>query len=463
MAEKAFCVHGHFYQPSREDPWTGEIPVEIGATPYRNWNEKIFNDCYLPNIQEGNFSKISFNIGPTLTRWMRQYQPEAIQKIVEADKDNFNKFGCGNAMAQPYHHTILPLASRKDKRIQMIWGIKDFEMTFGRKPEGMWFPEAAVNQETLDTASDLGIRYTILAPWQVKNEEKQNPSWVRTANGKSMTIFLYNRSLSSDVSFNSNATINADTFAQSRLQREYSSGNPERLLLIATDGELYGHHQPFREKFLSRLMNGELSRLDIDTSFPALWLRDHDSIEENEVCENTSWSCMHGVKRWAGECGCSPHGVWKYWLRNAIDKVAELVDQVYVEYASSRLMDPWQAVEQYAEVFLGLQSFPEWLTNQSKTTLSMLEKTNLKSLFDAQYERQRMYTSCGWFFDDFDRIEPTNNVAYAAHAIWLTERAADVDLYSNALERFRQVISWKSGLKGDDVFASSYYRFSGRS
>lgn len=463
MREKTFCVHGHFYQPSREDPWTGDIPIEKGAAPFQNWNEKIFTDCYLPNIEEGNFSIISFNLGPTLTRWMRQYQPEALARVVEADQKNYERNGCGNAMAQSYHHTILPLATRRDKRIQMMWGSEDFKLTFGHDPEGMWFPEAAVDEETLDVAAECGIKYSILAPWQVRQAQNLNPGQVKIAGGRSLAIFQYNRSLSTDVSFNPAATVNADTFAQSRVQREYSEAGDGRLLIVATDGELYGHHQPFREKFLSRLMHDELNKLDIDVSYPALWLKDHDELPVYTIENRSSWSCMHGVKRWSEECGCTPHGVWKYHLRKAIDRVAELVDAAYEEYAAKYFADPWNAVERYAEVFLGIQSYPEWLSSLSMVSMSMIEKTNMKSLLDAQYERQRMYTSCGWFFDDFDRIEPTNNVAYAAHAIWLTERGAEVDLYSSALEKFRPVISWKTGLKGDDVFANAYYRFGGRS
>lgn len=463
MLNRTLCVHGHFYQPSREDPWTGEIPVEKGAAPYRNWNEKIFADCYLPNIEEGNFSRISFNLGPTLTKWMRQYEPEALARIVEADRTNLSRFGCGNAMAQPYHHTILPLASRRDKRIQMAWGIEDFKFTFGHDPEGIWFPEAAVDQATLDTAAGFGIRYTILAPWQVKKQESLNPSQVKTENGKSIAVFLYNRSLSSDISFNPSSTTNADQFARQHIQREIHGMGDGKILLIASDGELYGHHQPFREKFLARLMESGLTELEMSTSFPGLWLKYHPDLEENSIQEPSSWSCMHGVKRWCGECDCTPHGTWKYHLRFAMDQTAKLIDQSYEEYASQFLEDPWRSVECYARVFLGLENFQDWIAGQSRTYLSALEKTKLKSLLDAQVERQRMFTSCGWFFEDFDRIEPRNNVAYAAHAVWLTERATDLDLYGSVLEKFRPISSWKTGLKGDDIFASAYYRFGGRS
>ena len=465
MIQRSVCIHAHFYQPSREDPLTGEIPVELGASPYDNWNDRIFADCYAPNAAIGNFEKISFNLGPTLTKWMRTKEPQTLAQIIAADRENIKHFGVGNAMAQPYHHSILPLATRREKKIQVAWGIADFVHTFGHHPEGMWLPETAVDLETLDILAEQGIRFTVLAPWQAEGviPNPYQPYLVNTSNGRSIAVFFYDSGLSSEISFDPAATLNADGFVQRSVHPRFSTGDAPELIMLASDGELYGHHQAFREKFLARLLETSLQAEGYEPSFPALWLSRNEIHDTITIKGNTSWSCHHGVQRWKGECGCTEGGSWKAPLRQAINTVADQIESAFEEYAGKIINDPWRAVEEYARVMLDQISADSWLTEQCGDRLNLEQKLHLKSLFEAQVERQKMFTSCGWFFEDFDRIEPRNNVIYAAHAVWLAERVCRQDLYSEAIRAFGEVCSPRTGLKGDDVFSGAYYRFSHRS
>jgi alpha-amylase/alpha-mannosidase (GH57 family) len=234
-SSKNLCIHTHFYQPSREDPFSGIIPDEPGASPYRNWNEKIFEDCYRPNVEVGNFNKISFNIGPTLSQWMKNTHPDTFNQIVNADKKNVEKYGVGNAIAQSYHHSILPLASSRDKQTQISWGIYDFQRTFGRKPQGMWLPETAVDTECLELLAQNGIQFTILAPWQAESDEIDPKKIYQVAlrDGKSIKIIFYHSGISSRISFDPNSTLNADLFNQNYISSEFSSSRESEMLLVA--------------------------------------------------------------------------------------------------------------------------------------------------------------------------------------------------------------------------------------
>lgn len=465
MSQQSFCVHAHFYQPSREDPLTGEIPIEPGAAPFNNWNEKIFAGCYAPNVDLGNFKKISFNLGPTLTKWMREKEPETLARIAAADRENWLRYGAGNAMAQPYHHTILPLASKREKRIQVAWGIADFVHTFGRQPEGMWLPETAVDLETLSVLAESGIRFTILAPWQAEGALPQpfQPYQVDLPEQRSISVFFYDSGLSSEISFDPSATTNADEFVRRFIHPRFTQLDQPEIVMVASDGELYGHHQAFRDKFLAHLMNGALHQEGLEPSFPALWLKRFPLQQRITVRENTSWSCHHGVERWRGECGCTAEGTWKAPLREAMESVANTVDEVFERFAGDLMDDPWKSLERYARVILKQTTFDSWLEEERATPMDIDSRLQLQSLFEAETERQRMFTSCGWFFEDFDRIEPRNNVMYAAHAIWLAERASSDDLYQDAARGFGKVVSPSTGLRGDDVFSSAFYRFGNRS
>ncbi len=464
MTAQAFSIHGHFYQPPREDPLTGEIPLEPGAAPYPNWNERIYDHCYRPNAELGNFARISFNVGPTLFQWMSDRHPETVAMIVEQERSNLQRFGVGNALAQSYNHTILPLSSKEDKITQVRWGIGDFEHRFGHKPEGMWLPEAAVDTETLEVLANEGIRFTILAPWQADKADLDVsvPYRVPLSNGKEITAFFYHQELSMRISFDPGISVNADRFVvealSSRFRPIQRKTDPDQLFIVASDGELYGHHQPFRDKFLSYLLNGALRDKSFLPTYPALWLRDHAPKQSVRVRDDTSWSCHHGIKRWRGECDCTPHAGWKGPLRQALESIAAQIDLHYLEMLQPYLPDPWELRHQYVRVLNGDEQTEQLIRRLIPAELSQEEVRKISLLLQVQYERQRMFTSCGWFFDDFDRIEPRNNVAYAAQAVWLTFLATGVNLNCAAQMWLKPVESWRSGLSAEMVFTHHLQR-----
>ncbi len=462
---RALCVHGHFYQPPRENPITGLIPNEVGADPYENWNERIHAECYRPNAELGNFERISFNIGPTLFRWIAVYDPVTYQRILAQDRSNVELFGAGNAMAQAYHHTILPLAPRRDKETQIAWGIADFEFRFGRRPEGMWLPETAVDTETLEVLAEMGIEFTILAPWQAQAEELDptQPYWVNLPSGRRIAVFFYHAGLSGGVSFDQGMTSNAHDFVLNDVIGHFNQNGRSQeaqMLMVATDGELYGHHQSFRDWFLAYLVNGAGARAGIRLTFPALWLREHPPTREIDIHEDTSWSCHHGVVRWAGDCGCiGTAGHWKKYLRRAFDNLAGQMDSIYSAAIDGMDLYPRKLRNEYIQVHLGLASLPEIVQHaenhhqfSSLRQLSAHDLSKIDLLLQAQFNRQRMYTSCGFFYDDFDRLEPKNNITYAVHAIRLTSQAVGVDLSCGFRADLSRVASTRSRLRGDQVF-----------
>lgn len=454
----ALCIHGHYYQPPREDPLTGLIPIEPGAEPFPNWNERIYYHCYAPNAELGNFERISFNIGPTLAEWMQLTHADTLAQIVAQDKANVERYGVGNAMAQPYNHTILPLATRADKVTQVRWGIADFEAAFGRKPQGMWLPEAAVDDETMEVLVDHGIQFIILAPWQAAQDgvDVTRPYIAPLADGRSLTVFFYEQDLSMRVSFDPASTVNADRFIEEFIQPRYRHEGDPQILVIASDGELYGHHQPFRDKFLARLTSKSLGEHQIDSTYPARWLLEHPATEVMKVRPNTSWSCHHGVSRWKEACGCTPYGEWKAVQRNALDQIAVALDENYERTISPLVNDVWELRNRYIEVILGQSKVEDLINEMALRELSADETRMVSHLLRAQFERQRAFTSCAWFFEDFDRIEPRNNVTYAAHAVWLNEQATGQDLLPMALDALRPLRSWRTGLRGDEFFQSRY-------
>jgi hypothetical protein len=458
MPGRQFCVHGHFYQPPREDPITGDIPIEPGAAPYRNWNERIHDQCYRPNAMLGNFEHISFNIGPTLANWMAGYDPATLQSIIQQERRNLEYYGVGNGMAQPYNHTILPLATREDKVTQVCWGIANFEHYFGHKPVGMWLPETAVDEETLEVMVECGIQFTILAPWQtrIKHLDINQPHWVSLPGGKQITVFFYDQDLSTRISFDPGATINADNFVLETLLPKYQkdgySANETQLIMIASDGELYGHHQPFRDQFLSYLTEGALHGRSINRTYPGRWMKENITKNKITIRPETSWSCSHGIQRWKGVCGCTPHGEWKAPFRQALDKLAQKLDEQYLSTLRHYLDDPMLLRHRYIDVIQNKLTLAALITELTGDRLDEAAISKARMLLDAQYERQRMFTSCGWFFDDFDRIEPKNNIAYAAQAVWLTYMATGIDLQSKVQEWLRPVKSWRTGLTAREVF-----------
>jgi hypothetical protein len=435
------------------------IPSEHGASPYRNWNERIHAECYLPNAQLGNFEKISFNIGPTLFSWMNNYDPAATRLIVAQDRVNLQQHGVGNAIAQSYNHTILPLATYEDKVTQVEWGIADFEYHFGRKPAGLRLPETAVDLETLNILAEHGIEFTILAPWQAEGYplDVTEPYRVALSAGKSISVFFYHQQLSSGISFNPGLTSNADEFVRNCLVPTFiyekeQRGEPQ-LLLIASDGELYGHHQHFRDRFLAHLVNGASASAGLEKTYPALWLKQNPPRHWISIRENTSWSCHHGVERWNGDCGCTPgDGRWKGYLRQAFNRLAHQLDHVYVDVLTGYKIEAWKIRNAYIHVLLNQLSCDELIYQYAGRKLAAEQLTQIRLLLEAQRERQRIYTSCGWFFDDFSRLEPRNSVAYAAQAVRLTYLATGVNLADQFKADLHYVTSQRTGLKGDKVF-----------
>lgn len=464
MGLNAVCVHGHFYQPPREDPLSGLIPDEIGAEPYRNWNERIHAECYRPNADLGNFEKLSFNVGPTLFSWMEAHDRPTYDSIITQERKNFQKYGVGNAMAQAYNHIILPLAKTRDKKTQIVWGISDFKHRFGHSPMGMWLPETAVDMETLTILADKKIKFTMLAPWQIHSHEKltYDQPYLISLPGKRepMIVFLYNQNLSTSVSFQSESTRNAEYFIDHWLLPTFMPDDlsPDKLTLIASDGELYGHHRVYRDKFLAHILNGALKLRNVQITYPGLWLQSHHPSKFVKLNENTSWSCLHGITRWMGKCSCTPQADWKAPLRSGLEKIAEDVNQQYLSFIGKFTEDIWGIRDSYINVFLGNIDLINLLKTHIQKPLTTKQERDIGMILAAQYERQRIFTSCGWFFENFHRIEPQNNIAYAAQAVWLTEQVTGKDLKQNAMSLLKKVRDPQTGLRGDTVFLEKYLR-----
>jgi len=463
MSKTHFCVHGHFYQPPREDPFTEEIPTEYGAGSYSNWTERIYNECYKPNAQVGNFQKISFNIGPTLLAWMEKNYPETLKSIVQQENLVFQRSGVSNAMVQPYIHMIMPLASPRDRNTVIRWGIKDFEKRFGHTPKGLWLPETAVDKATLQTLADHGIQFTILAPWQAKNPQLDTtqPYRIHLDNDKEIIVFFYNAFLSGEVSFNPSASENANTFVQDWLlpQCELLQRGHEQLIMVATDGELYGHHQPYREKFLSYLMDGAVEETGIEHYFPTLWLRDHAVTQTAEIMENTSWSCHHGIERWRNVCGDAPSATWKKPVRDFLDGLAIEIDSLYETYLHDLVRDPWELRDAYVDVLLGTTRVDDLLAAHAVTPLDPHQKTLAATFLQVQFDRLRMFSSDAWFFYDLDRIETLNALKYAAHATGLVEKITGSNPCEGVIEILSKAHSEVSSLTGDVAFLGYLKKF----
>jgi alpha-amylase/alpha-mannosidase (GH57 family) len=399
-----------------------------------------------------------------LFTWLDQIYPQAVAMMIEADRQNVARYGVGNAIAQPYNHTILPLASHADKITQITWGIADFKKRYGRSPQGMWLPETAVDLDVLEIMAQQGITFTILAPWQGAEENLNpcQPYQVALSGNHSINVFFYEAELSMLVSFDPEATSNADEFVQNHLLRmdQKFPMVPNRLLTIASDGELYGHHQPNREKFLAYLMQQAAPQAGYEVLYPALWLKKYAVDQSMEIFEKTSWSCHHGVSRWNGTCNCTENASWKAAFRNAFDSLAADLDGIYISQAALYLSNPQAAKNGFIRVIKDQRTFHDFLTEFTKPgiNLSKEDKNRLHFLFQAQWERQRMYTSCAWFFDDFDRIEPQNNVAYLAQAIWLTWQASGIDLSAKAEKLLSDVRSNHKPLSADTVFLKHWKR-----
>jgi len=406
----------------------------------------------------GNFGKISFNIGPTLFDWMWDFAPDVAESIVDQERANFLKHGVGNGMAQGYSHSILPLLPYRDKVTNVRWGLDDFVYRFGHHPQGMWLPETAVDLETLCVLQECGLEFTILAPWQVRPlESKPGPYYIELPDGrKPFIVFPYHRDLSTKVSFLPKATENGDEFLSSL--RFQQGVDLSQFNLIASDGELYGHHQKFRDLFLRYLLNEGGEKHGIEWSWPGLWLLDHRPETYAVLNEPSSWSCMHGVNRWCTECACTPGARWKKPFFTAMRDISSWVGSVYETHASQLVSDPWEVRNQIVQLKHGQKSLKVICSECGAPGLGDEDLKKLETLLRAQYECIRMFTSCGWFFDEFHRIEPQNDIAYAAKAIWLTQKATGEHIDPKIIEEMAHVRSEKTGLRADTILSQTFIR-----
>lgn len=457
----SLCLYGHFYQPPRQDPFTDLIAPESGAAPYANFNEKITAECYRPNAEQGNFEHISFDLGPTLASWLEHAHPDVYARIIEADRLNVARYGVGNALAQAYNHTILPLANYRDKRAQIAWGLADFEHRFGRSAEGMWLAETAVDLESLDLLAQFGVRYTVLAPWQAAGAvDVTQPYLVRLPSGRTITVFFYNGPLSGGVSFDWDTTSNADSFAASylpnHLNADKTARNESQMVLVATDGELYGHHKPWRDRFLKHLVTQGAPSYGFEVTSLGRYLRDHPATAEVTLRVPSAWSCSHGVARWSEGCSCTEgDSSWKPVLRRAFSNLSERVDALFERGTAGTLRDPWAAREDYVALRNGWMSGDAFWARHGANGArppARVEEVRTELLLEAEYYAQWMYTSCGFFFEDLDRIEPRNDIAFGRRAISLVWQATHENLQPGFLSDLATAKSWRTGQTGVDLY-----------
>jgi alpha-amylase/alpha-mannosidase (GH57 family) len=469
--ERYVCIHAHFYQPPRENAWLEAVEYQDSAYPYHDWNERVTAECYAPNsasrILDGdgrilqivnNYSRISFNFGPTLLSWMEQKSPAVYEAILSADRESQRLFsGHGSAVAQAYNHTILPLATRRDKYTQILWGIRDFERRFGRHPEGMWLPETGVDLQTLEVLAELGIKFTILSPyqagrvrplggraWRKVDGGRVDPSMayaVRVPSGQAINVFFYDGPISRAIAFE-DLLADGKRFANRLLGAFSDARTWPQLVHIATDGETYGHHRSYGDMALAFALNDiEKSQLARLTNYGE-YLEKHPPTQEAKIIGNTSWSCAHGVERWRSDCGCSSGGhsgwnqQWRAPLREAFDWLRDGVAPRYEIEARKLFADPWKTRDAYIAVVLdrSRENVIRFMTEQAKREFSQAETIAALKLLELQRYLMLMYTSCGWFFDDVSGIETVQVIQYAGRALQLAEQLFSDELATPFLE-----------------------------
>ena len=447
---RAIVIHGHFYQPPRENPWLESVEVQDSAAPQHDWNERVTAECYAPNtaarrVDEqnrvldivNNFEKISFNIGPTLFAWLERHRPDVYAKIIEADRASVAARGHGNACAQVFNHMIMPLATRRDKVTQVRWGIEDFRTRFGREPEGLWLPETAVDNESLEVLAEAGVKFTILAPHQAQRVraldteawedagsgiDPSRPYLWRGPRGLSLVLFFYDGPISRAIAFerlleraeNLVAWLNA-AFSDARTEPQ--------LVHCATDGETYGHHSRFGEMALAAAVQQIEAEAAAALTNYAASLAANPPTHEVEIRERTSWSCAHGIERWRSDCGCRTRGDWhQRWrapLREALDWLRDQIDPYFEARASAHLKDPWAARDDYAALLLDRspERLDAFFAAHARGVLDPAARVEARKLLELERNRLLMYTSCGWFFDEISAIEPVQILRYAAMAL----------------------------------------------
>ncbi len=480
LKTKYVCIHGHFYQPPRENPWLGEIEREDSAIPYHDWNERIDTECYRANAAarltddanrvlslRNNYKYFSFNFGPTLMQWLEQHDPWAYRAIIEADRESVKaRGGHGNAIAQVYNHVIMPLANQRDKVTQVLWGIRDFEYRFGRRPEGMWLAETAVDRNTLSVLAGAGIKFTILSPHQAAQWRLIGPSTPQGAHsalqavpstpqgdqwcearggtiptgrpylfdcggGKHIYIFFYDAELARGVAFERLLDHSSRLLAQ--IGRSFAGrdlpDNEAWLVNVATDGESYGHHFKFGDMALAAAFQ-ELERdPDVEVTNYGAFLASFPVVAEVELIENTAWSCAHGLGRWSGDCGCHVSGgpgwnqKWRAPLRSALDFARDAMAVHFEKEMKKLCRDPWKARNDYIDALLDPKGAMEkFLQHHLGAGRASSRASRFLELLEVQRFALYMFTSCGWFFDDISQIESLLLLKFATRAIQLAER-----------------------------------------
>jgi len=477
VREKYLCIHGHFYQPPRENPWLGIIETQGSARPYHDWNERITRECYAPNARArllgakgriagliNNYEHISFNYGPTLLSWLERYSPWVYGQILAADRVSLERNqGHGNAMAQVYNHIIMPLANRRDRLTQIRWGRADFRHRFAREPEGMWLAETAADLETLALMAEEGIRFTVLSPDQALkvrplSSGREPGSWLDVSGGRVdprrpyrvftdetrrrfIDVFFYDGPVSRAIAYE--RILSSGGAFLTRIDQAYGDELPgPRLVNLATDGESYGHHFKFGDMALAWVVNRLGNQDGLKLTNYAAYLDRFPPEYEAVIVENSSWSCAHGVERWRSDCGCHIGGQegwtqkWRAPLREGLDWLRDEVAALFEERAGQVLKDPWAARDDY--VSLLLDRSPEartaFMKRHAGRKSSDPDRSAALRLLEAQLMSQFMFTSCGWFFDDLAGIEAVQILKYAARAIDLVRPEAGRDLEAGLLE-----------------------------
>ncbi len=483
----AVCIHGHFYQPPRENPYLGIIERQPSAAPYHDWNERILAECYRPNAFArilndrgevvdivNNYAHMSFNMGPTLLRWLEGQDPETYQRILEADRLSCQRLGGhGNGIAQIYNHIILPLANQRDKYTQVRWGKADFVSRFGREPEGIWLAETAIDYPTLEVLADEGFKFTILAPSQAQrcrplgDGSGEMEPWHEVGGGqidptrpyrcllplrpgetqrRYVDIFFYDGPISRDMGFG-DVLSSSDHFAGRLGQAVRGDHRPSQLIAVATDGETFGHHRGGAEKTLAYALTQAFPQRGwIVTNF-AHYLHHHPPQWEVELKPVTAWSCAHGVDRWQDDCGCGGGGLWhQKWrrpLRDSLDWLRDQLSEIFERVGPQYFVDPWAARDDYGLVVTHRSetTIKGFLQRHQSHRLSRAERVDALRLMEMQYHALLMYTSCGWFFEELSRPEGTQILRYAARAIELAGEVAGVELESKFIRRLEQAPS----------------------
>lgn len=465
-------IHGHFYQPPRENPWLEAIELQDSALPFHDWNERINKECYNPNSVSkivdsrnrildvvNNYEHMSYNFGPTLLSWMEQFAPLTYERIIKADIESIPEHnGHGNAIAQVYNHIIMPLANEQDKQTQVKWGIRDFEYRFGRKPEGIWLAETAVDDDTLRVLVENGIKFTILSPYQAEKFRKKGDkewtdvSWgnidparsykynIKSAPGKTIDLFFYDGAISRSVAFDE-LLKDGNKFIKRLKEGVSECRDYPQLINIATDGESYGHHTKFGDMALAYVLKIKAKDEGFTITNYAEYLEKYKSDCEVEIKQASSWSCFHGVGRWKEDCGCSTGGhpgwnqKWRKPLRNALDYLRDEFAQIFEQEGAKYFDNVWEVRNKYIEVILDRNEMnvKKFQQENFKPELSDEDKVKAMELLEIQRQSLLMYTSCGWFFSEISGIETVQIMKYAARAMQLASRFTNKNLEEHFL------------------------------